>query len=41
MAAVHPVSEASRELAEAQCVEHNMEPLVLDNLREPTVPNEQ
>ncbi|MFI2906926.1 hypothetical protein ACG2OD_01450, partial [Streptomyces sp. PDY-4] len=36
MAAIHPISAASRELAEAQCNGHNMELLVLDNLRVPT-----
>ncbi|MFF3891260.1 hypothetical protein [Streptomyces sp. NPDC001914] len=41
MAAIHPISETSRELAEAQCTEHNMKLLVLDNLREPTTSNEQ
>ncbi|MEU1265632.1 hypothetical protein ABZ473_26890 [Streptomyces cellulosae] len=41
MAAIHPISAASRELAEARCNSHGMELLVLDNLRVPTSPNLQ
>ncbi|MER5908721.1 hypothetical protein ABT150_53715 [Streptomyces mirabilis] len=41
MAAVHPISAASREFAEAQCSGRDLELLVLDNLRLPAIRHQQ